>query len=69
MITKGYIYYYYIILELNFKYLHEEGDHPPDPSIFRQLVGSLNYLTITRLDISFAVQQVIHFMEAPLTTW
>ncbi|XP_015158948.1 uncharacterized mitochondrial protein AtMg00810-like [Solanum tuberosum] len=52
-------------LEINVKYRREEGDLLPDPTIFRQLVGSLNYLTITRLDISFAVQQVSQFMQAP----
>ena len=52
-------------LELNVKYRREEGDLLPDPTTFRQLVGSLNYLTITRPDISFAVQQVSQFMQAP----
>ena len=52
-------------LELNVKYRREEGDLLPDPTIFWQLVGSLNYLTITRPDISFAVQQVSQFMQAP----
>ncbi|XP_049391406.1 uncharacterized mitochondrial protein AtMg00810-like [Solanum stenotomum] len=52
-------------LEMNVKYRREEGDLLPDPTIFRQLVGSLNYVTITRPDISFAVQQVSQFMQAP----
>ncbi|XP_059310087.1 uncharacterized mitochondrial protein AtMg00810-like [Lycium ferocissimum] len=39
-------------LELNVKYRRDEGDLIPDPTLFRQLVGSLNYLTITRPDIS-----------------
>jgi hypothetical protein len=36
-----------------------------DPSMYRQLVDSLNYLTITRPNISFIVQQVNQFMQAP----
>ncbi|CAA2969944.1 Retrovirus-related Pol poly from transposon TNT 1-94 [Olea europaea subsp. europaea] len=52
-------------LEVNVKYRREEGELLPDPTIFRQLVGSLNYLTITRPDISFAVQQVSQFMQTP----
>jgi hypothetical protein len=47
------------------KYSHEEGDLPPDPTVFRQLVGSLNYLTITRLHISFEIQQISQFMHSP----
>ncbi|WMV23281.1 hypothetical protein MTR67_016679, partial [Solanum verrucosum] len=41
-------------LELNVKYRHAEGDLLPDPILYRQLVESLNYLTITQPDISFA---------------
>ncbi|XP_059307685.1 uncharacterized mitochondrial protein AtMg00810-like [Lycium ferocissimum] len=52
-------------LELNVKYRRDEGDLILDPTLFRQLVGSLNYLTITRPDISFAVQQVSQFMQTP----
>ena len=52
-------------LEVNTKYQSEEGDLLPDPTVFRQLVGNLNYLTITRPDISFAVQRVSQFMHAP----
>jgi hypothetical protein len=43
-------------MEVNVKCRSEEGDLLSDPTKFRQLVGSLNYLTITRPDISFAVQ-------------
>ncbi|XP_022882941.1 uncharacterized protein LOC111399710 [Olea europaea var. sylvestris] len=50
-------------LEVNVKYRREEGELLPDPTIFRRLVGSLNYLTITRPDISFVVQQVSQFMQ------
>lgn len=52
-------------LEVNTKYHCEEGNLISDPTLFRQLVDSLNYLTITRLDISFAVQQVSQFMQKP----
>ncbi|KAF3621213.1 hypothetical protein FXO37_32912 [Capsicum annuum] len=57
-------------LELNVKYRQEEGDLLPDPTIFGQLVGSLNYLTITRPDISFAVQQGwCMFLGESLISW
>ena len=52
-------------LEVNVKYRRDEGEFLPDPSLYRRLVGSLNYLTITRPDISFVVQQVSQFMQAP----
>jgi hypothetical protein len=52
-------------LEVNVKYHRDDGDILPDPLLYRQLVGSLNYLTITRPDISFAVQQVSQFMHSP----
>jgi hypothetical protein len=52
-------------LEVNVKYHRDEGDFLSNPSLYRQLVGILNYLTITRLYISFFVQQVSQFMQAP----
>ncbi|XP_020680768.1 uncharacterized protein LOC110098316 [Dendrobium catenatum] len=36
-----------------------------DASLFRWLVGSLNYLTITRPDIAFAVNSICQHMHAP----
>ena len=53
------------LLEVNTKYSSEEGKLIYDPTIYRQLVGSLNYLTIMRPNISFAVQQVSQFMQHP----
>lgn len=52
-------------LEVNVTYRREESDHLFYPSLYRQFVSSLNYLTITRLDISFAIQQGCLFMHAP----
>ena len=55
-------------MEVNLK-LHQAGGDPlSDPSMYQQLVGSLNYLTITQPVISFAVQQVGQFMQAPCQT-
>ena len=36
-----------------------------DATLYRQLVRSLIYLTVTRLDISYAVHVVSYFMAAP----
>jgi hypothetical protein len=52
-------------MEVNVKYRSKQGDLLSDPTVFRQLVGSLNYLTITRHDISFVLQQVSQFMQTP----
>ncbi|XP_028553656.1 uncharacterized protein LOC110108109 [Dendrobium catenatum] len=37
----------------------------PDPTIYRRLAGSLQYLTITRPDIAFAANQVCQHMQSP----
>lgn len=52
-------------LEVNVKYQRVDGDLLPDPLLYRQLMGSLNYLNITRPDITFVVQQVSPFMHSP----
>lgn len=44
-----------------------DGDSIPDPSEYRSVVGALQYLTLTRPDISFAVNQVCQFMHLPTT--
>jgi len=38
-----------------------------DPSLYRSLAGALQYLTFTRPDISYAVQQICLHMHAPNT--
>ncbi|CAL8106349.1 unnamed protein product [Prunus armeniaca] len=40
-----------------------DGDPLSDPSTYRSMVGGLQYLTLSRPDISFAVNQVCQFMH------
>ncbi|XP_021803373.1 uncharacterized protein LOC110747522 [Prunus avium] len=44
-----------------------DGDPLPDPTEYRSTVGALQYLTLTRPDIAFAVNQVCQFMHQPTT--
>ncbi|XP_021979508.1 secreted RxLR effector protein 161-like [Helianthus annuus] len=39
----------------------------PDTTQYRSIVGALQYLTITRPDIAYAVNQVSQFLHAPTT--
>lgn len=52
-------------MEINVKYRRDEGALLEDPTLYCKLVGSLIYLTITRLDISFVVHIVSKFMQSP----
>ena len=45
-----------------------DGSPLQDPSTYRSLVGALQYVTLTRPDICFAVNQVCQFMHAPTDT-
>nr|GEV51571.1 ribonuclease H-like domain-containing protein [Tanacetum cinerariifolium] len=45
--------------------LGSDGDPVSDPTLDRSLACSLQYLTFTRLDISYAVQQVCLYMHDP----
>uniref|UniRef100_A0A2N9HTD6 Integrase catalytic domain-containing protein n=1 Tax=Fagus sylvatica TaxID=28930 RepID=A0A2N9HTD6_FAGSY len=55
-------------IEFNARLTPSSGELLPDPTLYRQLVGSLVYLTVTRPDISYAVHQVSQFMSAPRST-
>ncbi|XP_057503724.1 uncharacterized mitochondrial protein AtMg00810-like [Actinidia eriantha] len=55
-------------LENNVRFHTTDGEPLSDPTLYRQLVGSLIYLTVTRPDISHAVHIVSQFMSAPRST-
>jgi hypothetical protein len=54
--------------ELNTRLTPDDGEPLRDFTLYRHLVGSLVYLTVTRPDISYAVHQVSQFMAAPRST-
>nr|GFA57920.1 ribonuclease H-like domain-containing protein [Tanacetum cinerariifolium] len=45
--------------------LGPEGVSFQDPTLYRSLAGGLQYLTFTRPDISYAVQQICLYMHDP----
>ena len=50
-----------------YTHLTRDGDPFSDPKLYRQVVGSLQYATITRPDIAYAVNRVCQFMHTPTT--
>ena len=49
----------------NIKLLPKHGEPFSDPEQYRRLVGKLNSLTVTRLDIFFVVSMVSQFLNSP----
>ena len=52
-------------MDPNVKLVPSQGELLRDPGKYRRLVGKLNYLTITRPDISFLVSVVSQFLQSP----
>src|SRR3954471_1510595 len=46
-------------------HLSVDGPSYDDPTLYRSLVGALQYLTITRPDIAYAVSAVSQYMHKP----
>ena len=55
-------------IELNAHLTPTGGKPSSNPSLYKCLVGSLVYLTITRPEISYAVHQVSQYLSAPRST-
>lgn len=52
-------------LPLNFKFSIDSDSTLHDPSVYRSMIGKLNYMTNTEPDISFVVQVLSQFMQKP----
>ena len=52
-------------LDTNLKLKHDKGELYLDPTKYRRLIGKLNFLNHTRLDIAFPAQYLSQFMQAP----
>ena len=53
------------LMDPNVKLVPRQGESLGDHGRYRRLVGKLNYLTITRPNISFPVSVVSQFLQSP----
>jgi hypothetical protein len=53
-------------MQHNVKLSCDDGSKEVNGTMYRQMVGSLNYLTTTRPDIAYSVSVLGHFMVKPL---
>ncbi|PNX56796.1 hypothetical protein L195_g058381, partial [Trifolium pratense] len=52
-------------LSASVQLLKDSGDLLPSPTEYRTLVGSLQYLSLTRPDIAFSTNKLAQFMQNP----
>nr|GEX75405.1 hypothetical protein [Tanacetum cinerariifolium] len=57
-----------ILIDAKAKYTPTDGDLLPDPTLYRTIVGSLVYLTVTRPDISYVVHIIGDVVSRKSTT-
>ncbi|XP_052107967.1 uncharacterized mitochondrial protein AtMg00810-like [Arachis duranensis] len=55
-------------IEPNVRFTPMDGTALDNPTLYRQLVGGLVYLTVTRPDIAYPVHVLSQFLSAPRTT-
>jgi len=52
-------------MDANLKLNLHDGDLLPDPSMYKRLIGRMIYLTISHLDITFAMNHLSQYMKEP----
>lgn len=52
-------------MDQNLKLGRNTGKPIPDPTVYRRLIGKLMYLSFTRPDICYAIQNLSQYMESP----